>query len=244
MGQDWRPDQAVSVELMKALLSYVDHKVATLDDSLEDVALWGLAGAYFAFSFVLSLRGSEGLLVDLEAMIEENAIERAHVVIPLLGKIKGEHHVRQHLLGSVRETDSGIRMGDWHHRVLAVNDALGRSRGPAFINRKGVQASTSDMNEFFHAALVDIFESRPDLFPPNIKSMEDVTEKYDVYRSFRRGSQSRATAMKVDVNDDFVVNKWRRKESAGHSRPSQPINQHYTDISLCLDSFLRYTQVM
>ena len=120
MGQDWRPDQAISVDLEIALLAYVEIKIQTLVDPTE-LDLWSLAGAYFAFSFVLLLCGNEGLLVDLKAMIEHDDQHQNYVVIPLLGKVKGEHHVRQHLLPSVLVTDSGIRMGDWHHRVLETH---------------------------------------------------------------------------------------------------------------------------
>ena len=49
MGQDWRPDQAISVDLEIALLEYVEIKLQTLEDPTE-LALWSLAGAYFAFS--------------------------------------------------------------------------------------------------------------------------------------------------------------------------------------------------
>ena len=135
-------------------------------------------------------------------------------------------------------------MGLWHRRVLETHLILGRSFGPAFINRFGVQSSSSDMNELFHEALLDLFEEHRDLFPPNIRDPDEVTDRYDVGRSFRRGSESRAASRKVDPSDNYIVNRWKKKERAGHSRPSQPINQHYTDISLCLDSFLRYTQAM
>ena len=70
-------------------------------------------------------------LVDLKAIIVHDDQHQNYVVIPLLGKVKGEHHVHQHLLPSIHDTDSGVRMGVWHHCVLI----LGRSSGPAFINR-------------------------------------------------------------------------------------------------------------
>ena len=95
------------------------------------LALWSLAGAYFAFSFVLSLRGNEGLLVDLKALIEHDVPSQKYVVIPLLGKVKGEHHVHQHLLPSVHVTNSGIQMmGVWHRCVIKTHLILGQSSGP------------------------------------------------------------------------------------------------------------------
>ena len=127
-------------------------------------------------------------------------------------------------------------MGVWHRRVLETHLILGRSSGPAFINRNGVQSSSSDMNELFHKALHDLFKERRDLFPPNICNPDDVTDRYDVSRSFRRGSESRAASRKVDPRDNYIVNRWKIKERAGHSRPSQPINQHYLSTNTTLTS--------
>ena len=47
-------------------------------------------------------------------------------------------------------------------------------------------------------------------------------DRYEVNRSFQRGSESRAVEY----------------------QPTLPFNKHYTDISLCLDSFLRCTPAM
>ena len=68
MGQDWRPNRAVSVELMADLLELVEQKAI----STSDMAMrhkWVMVGGYFCVCFVLSLRSSEGLLADLEGML-------------------------------------------------------------------------------------------------------------------------------------------------------------------------------
>ena len=66
-------------------------------------------------------------------------------------------------------------------------------------NRNGVQSSSSDMNKLFHKALLDLlFEEQHDLFPPNICTPDDVTDRYDVSRSFWRRSESRAASWEVD----------------------------------------------
>ena len=76
-------------------------------------------------------------------------------------------------------------MGVWHRRVLETHLILVRSSGPAFINRNGVQSSSSDMNELFHKALLDLFEEHRDLFPPNICNPDDVADRYDGSRGFQ-----------------------------------------------------------
>jgi hypothetical protein len=93
--------------------------------------------------------------------------------------------------------------------------------------------------------LAEIFERKPKLFGSDVKSAEDLTEKYHIFRSFRRESESRAVAMKVSDADRYVVNRWRRKEIAEASRVNYPIDQHYVDVSLVSLSFLiRYSKAM
>ena len=92
--------------------------------------------------------------------------------------------------------------------------------------------------------LMEIYEDHRDLFAVDIKSISDVSEKYNVFRSFRRGSESRAVAQKVSEADRYIVNRWRKKEAAGASKVSHPIDQHYVDITIVKDSFLRYTKAM
>jgi hypothetical protein len=104
--------------------------------------------------------------------------------------------------------------------------------------------ATSDMNELFIESLIGIYDQRPDLFGYDIESSSDLQEKFNVFRSFRRGSESRAVAMKVSESDRYVVNRWKKKESAGSGRVGHSIDQHYVDVALVNEAFLRYTAAM
>jgi hypothetical protein len=59
MGQDWRPDEAISPKLIKALLHLLEDKVAQAMDG-DEASHWVTAKAFFTFPFVFSLRGNEG----------------------------------------------------------------------------------------------------------------------------------------------------------------------------------------
>ena len=73
----------------------------------------------------------------------------------------------------------------------------------------------------------------------------DLSEKYHVYRSFRRGSESRAVlAKEVSVGDRYQINRWTKKEKAKSSKMLQPIDQLYIDVTLVKEAFLRYTKAM
>jgi hypothetical protein len=107
MGQDWRPNRAISSGLMGELLLKSEQRIRDSADQPTKFK-WLMAGGYFCICYVVSLRSPEGLLCDLAGLIDYHSTTRDHVIIPLLGKVKGEHHTRQHLMPCVIETDSGI----------------------------------------------------------------------------------------------------------------------------------------
>lgn len=72
----------------------------------------------------------------------------------------------------------------------------------------GVQNTKSEMNDLFIDVLSEMFDDHRDLFAVDIRSSGDISEKYHVYRSFRRGLESRAVAKEVSVGDRYhQVNK-------------------------------------
>jgi hypothetical protein len=253
MGQDWRPDRAITAQLMQHLLARVENRILNLGGAANKAERerWIFAGTYYAISYVLSLRGQEGLLLELSGCRKyfnspfgEEGDPAKHVVIALLGKVKGEHNERQHLLPSVNVTKSGVQVRRWIRRTLAANHANGRVSGPAFCNEKGVVLTTQIMNGMLHEILDEIREEHPSLFLADITSRADIEDKYNVFRSFRRGSDSRAIAMQVCPNDIIVVNRWTKKEGAGTSRPNHSMQHHYADIHILFPNFIRYTKVM
>lgn len=183
-------------------------------------------------------------MADLEGLIKYHVEVTNEVVIPLLGRFKGEHHVKQHLLMSRGTTGSGIKIKQWVRRMLAVHRFWNRTTGPLFVNHEGYQSSTSEMNEMFLQLLSQIYEEQPGLFGIDVNDVNDLPDKYNVFRSFRRGSESRAVAMKVSEADRYVVNRWKKKESAGANKASHAIDQYYVDVSLVKKSFMRYTDAM
>lgn len=206
-----------------------------------------MTGAYFCFCYVVSLRSLEGLMVDVKGVRKFGEASQEHVlIIPrLLGQVKGEDHTRQHLIHYVNETDAGINLRRRVSRLRSVHSILGRARGPAFFNSiTGTQSTTSEMNDMFIELLTEIHEGQLELFAVDLKSSRDLADKYHVYRSFRRGSDSRAISKEVSVGDRYQVNRWRKKESATSSKMSQPIDQLYVNVTLVKEAFLRYTKAM
>lgn len=49
---------------------------------------------------------------------------------------------------------------------------------------------------------------------------------------------------KLKKDDVYIVNLWRGVETAKGKRPKRLIKQHYADVEVLLQPFLRYTEAM
>ena len=93
-----------------------------------------------------------------------------------------------------------------------------------------------------HEALPEIYSTHPKLFPITVSDVESIPNYYQCYRTFRRTSNPHAIGiLKSDV---AVVNRWRVEEEAREQRPNLPMNQHYAQLELLVQPFLRYTSKM
>jgi hypothetical protein len=248
MGQDWRPDEAVSPKLSKALFRLLEDKIAASKDR-DEASHWVMAWAPFTFIYVFSLRGNEGLLADLKGIRDEYDVGRSHdpiySTLNLLGQVKGEHHRCQHLMYSVDVTSLGISVRkNISDLILVTRELQGWLSGPAICDKEGTQWTTAFANEILHELLCNMFDQDPSLFPSHIGSHGDIIAKFHVYHSFRRASDSRAFSKEVALADIRVVNRWQKVEKAKGQRLSYDMTQHYAQIDLLIDCFLRYSKAM
>ncbi len=166
------------------------------------------------------------------------------VIAALLGQVKGEHGEREYLLPMASTTRSGIKARSWMRRVIVVNQRCDRESGPALCDDNGTVLKSRDMNEVLHDLLGEIFVEHPAFFDSDIQSISDIEDKHSVCRSFCRGSDYLAIAMKVPSEDVKVVNRWSRKEASGTSKVSMDMTQCHADTHVLLPSFMRCTGAM
>ena len=102
----------------------------------------------------------------------------------------------------------------------------------------------TDIDDLLIEILEEIFDSRPNLFPPSIESKESIREFYHCFRTFRRTSDSRAIEQNVNQVDIDIVNRWQKLEKSKGRRPNQPMKLHYAEFQLLLKPFIRYTFAM
>jgi len=240
MGQDWRPNQGFSTDLLLVLIRKAEEEILSAENE-DDKHLWIVFVTYVVVTYVISLRGPEGFLLDIRGLLKYWREENDYVIIALLGKIKGEHHDIAHLIPAVTKTKSGIPIKKVLQRLLKEKQKLGFSNGPAISNIQGKVLNSAIINDMMEGLLTEIFETDKHLFPITITSKSQIRDSYQCFRSFRRSSDTRAIQKKVDTKDIDVVNRWRTVEEAQGRRPSRAMRNHYAQLDQLLDPFLRYT---
>ena len=196
-------------------------------------------------TYVLSLRGSEGFLLDLEGLHKHwTRGWPQYFIVALLGQVKGETNDCSHLLPCVSKTDSGIQVLDKLTRLVKLKEGQGLTKGPAISNTTGIVYSTNVMDTCLLEILEDLYTERQDLFPPSLTDKEELGNVYQTFRSFRRASVSRAAERGLNTNDINIINRWNTNEKAKGRRPGMVMRQHYTQMELIIKPFLRYTQAM
>jgi hypothetical protein len=246
MGQDWRPNMAFSMKLICVYLHEIEARILGAA-SFNELNRWVTLGTYSVITYLISLRGSEGFLLDLGGLWKhkvEESKQLSYFLIPLMGKVKGELHDRCHLLPCAFITKSGIKPYVWINRIKEVKRKQGFLDGPAISDEKGRVLNSSAIDQGMHEVLEDLFVSHRHLFPSSITSKEDVLSSYHAFRSFRRSSDTRALNQGVRRDDIDLVNRWHQVEKAGGNRPSFDMRHHYAQYELLVDPFLRYTSSM
>ena len=239
MGRISKPDLGISIKVMHALLEDLEKDRLDPCISAQERERIDLVGAWFVIAFVGALRGEEVPMVDLFGLrqfFDEGANhEIPHVVVTLLGKLKGEAGTDYHMLPMAAITKTGIPVQRWILR--AIQSQARFAQGPLFRNSSNEPAKMSQFEEEFHARLRRIQLERGSLIPDSV----DVEEEYGLKRSFRRGSNTHAGNQGVNADVVDKNNRWRTVENCKTGKPNFNMQQHYTEISQALVALLEYS---
>jgi len=174
-----------------------------------------------------------GILKHWEASTTFNP---PHIVIAILGRFKGEIGENYRLLPIVTVTSSGIDNKLWIGRRLEECYKLNITNGPLFRSKTGSKIRAIDVEPQFFDRLESIQSLRPDLISPT----DNISEEY----SFRRCSTSETTNKGLTPDAIEANNRWRKFHKAGASRTTLSMREHYSDIGLTLNQYLRYSSVL
>ena len=241
MGQVVKPNLALSIPLLLELIKRMEYRLSNLTEE-EDKHIISSILTYFITSYIISLRGPEGFLLDLRGLNEHWNDSATYVTISLIGRLKGERHDLTHLVPCVKTTSSGINFYRFLSNHLSLKAQANLKSGPAISDMEGRVLSSKIVDDVLHEELINIFDDDSQLFPPTITSADNIPSNYQCFRTFRRTSTTRATEMKVGSTDINIVNRW--KVSSDSKKPKAGMHQHYTELPLLVLPFLRYTEKM
>lgn len=183
--------------------------------------------------------------VDMKVMISNRPKgNHRYFIVALLGKIKGEHQGRYHLLPSVKITSSAIDIFRWVDKIMNAKMRRGQRDGPLFSDWDGKVLSTETLDKCLVELLEELYHDDSSLLPAAVKNRDEIVDHYQVYRSIRRSSDTRAIEQKVADSDIDIVNRWQKVEKAHGSRPNFQMKQHHAEVEILLEPFLRYTFAM
>ena len=111
------------------------------------------------------------------------------------------------------------------------------ARGYYFTNSKGGMMRAKDLEVGILDRIATIQQRYPEFIRPGLEVHED----YGLSRSFRRGSNSEVQNRGVSDSDIDRNNRRRKMERAGSRKPKLKIREHYTDVLVSLESFLKYS---
>lgn len=244
MGRLIKQDAALSIELLMKLMSNLERELGTVEDPARRREVVML-GSFLLIGFCDALRGNEVFLVERSSLIsfekQGKNHRRPHVVIPLMGRFKGETGERNVIRVLVERTKSGLEIRKWIGRLVTLlikeNPQNVNQAGPAFCDQNGVMLSYQYMNGLFHEELMKVQDAHPELILAEV----EVAETYNLFRSLRRGATSRASALNYSETLINLNNRWRNTQSNKGKGGLKKMSQLYIDINLVLDAALEFS---
>ena len=246
MGRLVYQDLALSTELLMEVLDRYDLELDSPGVAWSRRREIVMSGAAFVILFAGALRGGEVLLLEASELCKrirdgKHHSKEPHVLVPLMGRFKGETGERNVLLAFCNVTLNGkIPIRKWIERLAAVLMHEGRQLdvGPALCNQDGYVMHQSDLNKQLWERLQNIQATKPELFARDL----DIENKYKVFRSFRRGATTRAKEFKVGEDILNMNNRWRKVQNKSGTMPNLPMSDLYTEIQQALLTRLRFSK--
>ena len=248
MGRFVKQDLGLSFEVLMEILRRFNMELALDTVNYERKRLLVVGGAAFVILWAAALRGGEVLLVEASELVKrrndgrKDGQDDGYVVVPLMGRFKGETGERNMIIVLANKSQNGLEIRKWIDYLSALLMAENRQSkvGPAICDAKGVVCSMYALNNLFHEVLASIQDESPNIIPSDI----NVVERYSIYRSFRRGATTRAKEMKVPTDIIEMNNRWRKVERQQGSLPRLPMTQLYMEITQVIDTKLRFSRAL
>jgi hypothetical protein len=242
MGDDRRPDAALSTDMMREIMIRVESDFQEAEDN-QIKRFICRAAVFFLGAFLGSLRGEEVPRIlrrdFIQLNIESSKWKIPHCVLPLFGRFKGDQGIpRCYLFRICNKSKSGLNFERWVKRLS--NFERNSSTQFLFSDNKGRKESGKNYEPFLISKLKAVQKETNGIVPKGI----EVEELFGVSRSFRRGSVAAASnAPNDECNEDDINrnNRWRKEDRAGTRNASLSMVQVYTDTLQAIEADLRFS---
>jgi hypothetical protein len=256
MGFILKQNKAISIDVMLALIQSFKKGIRNGTPGSWNRQKLCMGLAYSVISFCASLRGTEGLILDIDTLksnLENGNYDSnhqkakscpPHVIVPLRGRFKGETGERCHLMPLANVTASGIEVRGAINVLLAARQEMNLRRSIwAFVDNEGNKMKFSDMNEI---VLDQLEVVKDEDIEKKLLGLEafDIREDFSINRSFRRGSETHALNQKVPEVVINAQNRWKKIEAAKGRRAQFSMIENYSDILLLIPTMVRYSEML
>lgn len=133
-----------------------------------------------------------------------------HVVLALLGKVKGENETCYHMIILPNERISGIKLQWWIEKLIEIQETEGFIAEPAFGQANGKLAVSCDYDKIFKAILKHVQQEEIGLIPVE----EDVDKHYGISCTMKKTAVSRFKSMGLNPDIVYGMNRWKTVENA------------------------------
>jgi hypothetical protein len=247
MGRFVKQNQAMDIKILLEMLRRYELELAESSLKKDRRRRIYMCGFAYVVLFCKALRGGEIMLTEATSLCSMLGKGRktanhpdAHVVVPLMGRFKGETGERNVLCLLASVTKSGIDIRRWVERLVFILMEEGRNvgePGPALCDKDGFVLTSAYFNEEMHDMLEKIQMERSDLIPADVK----IRDIYKCYRTWRRGATIRANALQYSDTIINFNNRWRTMQNPGGTA-SLPMGQLYLDILTSLTTHLHFSR--
>ena len=248
MGRMVCQDLALDPRILVIMLNLMGDEIRDPSTPWSRKRHLAMCAGAFASLYAGALRGNEVLMIEGNELCRriENGkhdTRASHVCVPLMGRFKHETGERNLMFAFASVTNgSRIPVRKCMERVVCILKHEGKDKevGPAICDSNGYVYPYWKLNGEFHEQLHAVRERRPDLLGEDI----DIEERFNIFRSFRRGATTRAQEM--DVGDGVISlnNRWRKSQNVGGSVPKLPMVDLYTEIQQALLTRIRFSSCL
>eukprot|EP00957_Ditylum_brightwellii_P206536 15348892-Ditylum_brightwellii.AAC.1 len=136
MGRDVHPNLALDYRVLHIILSNIEQELLSGTISICKKRIKLLLGFYLLVRFTASLRRNEGLMMEVQGLLQYSAkgnyepVDLRHIIMPLLEGFKWEQGEQWHLLLITEVTASGFKPWLWCNHVVSLLRRDDRWSGP------------------------------------------------------------------------------------------------------------------